>query len=152
MKRWLSVLLALALTLGLTPALAAQSGEVPFTRAAFAQFLVDGLELEYDESMAGIEFPDVPRDHPNYRAIMIMARYGIMNAKGSGLFDTEGGLTRAETATMLSRMMGLSSSFGQDFPRPADIDQNSWYTVSVLAALKAGLMSTDSAGLFRPND
>lgn len=62
----------------------------------------------------------------------------------------EGTLTRAEAAAMVVRLgnLDLSDTTKADYP---DLKDGAWYLPHINAALKAGMLDTDDAGMLRPD-
>ena len=62
----------------------------------------------------------------------------------------EGTLTRAEAAAMVTRLgnLDLSDTTKADYP---DLKDGAWYLPHINAALKAGMLDTDDAGMLRPD-
>lgn len=78
----------------------------PATRAQLAWLLSRALPEEALEAVnPNISFSDVSEaTHGTvHRAVMTLARAGVMQGKGEGLFDPEGTVLRCEAAAMLSR-------------------------------------------------
>jgi len=73
----------------------------------------------------------------------------IFEGKGEGIFDPNARLTRAETAALLVRALGIPAAV-----QPAalsDID-GQWFEKAVSSAAAAGLVTGYVNGSFRPND
>ena len=118
-----------------------------FTRASLAQYLVTMLGLTAD----GLEnpFPDVTEDMPEYQAILICRKLGLVSGYADGTFRPNGTVTRAEVAVILWRALGEPA-----FPDGMDsLKDMSWHWAADYAAycVWAGLMRTDEAGNFNPN-
>lgn len=148
MKKLLSFLLAVCLILpGMAPDAAAE--EAPATMATFAQFLVNGLGLEtpYDEYLA-MNFPDFPRDHPNYQAIATLHGLCFMDF-GSDNFPADAPITRVYAAWVLCRLGHLTGDTGNI---PADLTdedvRRNW--LQIMPVLSCGVMHTYSDNTFRP--
>lgn len=62
----------------------------------------------------------------------------------------EGTLTRAEAAAMVVRLgnLDLSDTTKADYP---DLKDGAWYLPHINAALRAGMLDTDEAGMLRPD-
>ena len=100
-KRILSLLLAAALLLGLTPAFAA--GRTPFA--------------------------DVPAGAWYADAVAELNDLGYVNGVSASAFDPDGSMTRAMVVTILSRMGGGVSGIVSD--RFADVPSDAWYAQAV---------------------
>ena len=100
-KRILSLLLAAALLLGLTPAFAA--GRTPFA--------------------------DVPAGAWYADAVAELNDLGYVNGVSASAFDPDGSMTRAMVVTILSRMGGGVSGIVSD--RFADVPADAWYAQAV---------------------
>lgn len=76
----------------------------PATRAEFASMLAAALpEKELEAIHEDVHFVDVDETHSAYDAIMLLARAGVMEGKGNGVFDPDAQVKRCEAAAMLSR-------------------------------------------------
>lgn len=76
----------------------------PATRAEFASMLAAALpEKELEAIHGDIRFVDIDETHSAYDAIMLLARAGVMEGKGNGVFDPDAQVKRCEAAAMLSR-------------------------------------------------
>lgn len=73
----------------------------------------------------------------------------IIEGTGEGRFDPNGGLTRAETAALLVRALGIDAADG--VTGISDIS-GKWYEEAVASAFGAGLVTGYEDGTFRPND
>ncbi|MDR6722591.1 hypothetical protein J2W91_001039 [Paenibacillus amylolyticus] len=73
----------------------------------------------------------------------------IVQGRGANQFDPKDTLTRAETAVLLTRALGIiSSDNGSNF---SDV-QGEWYSADVVAASESGLITGYSDGSFRPSE
>ena len=124
LKQFSTLLLALALTLGLTtPALAA----------------VDDTG-----------FSDVDADAWYAEAVMYCREHNLMAGIGNDQFAPESSLTRAQFATVLYRIEGAPAVTGTD--TFTDTPSGAWYSNAVLWASQQNLISGYGGGLFGPND
>lgn len=78
----------------------------------------------------GTGFTDVPASHWAYNNINTCAAYGWINGVGDGTFRPDRSITRAETATMVNRMLGrlgdqaaIDAGLGRKFP---DVTKAHW--------------------------
>lgn len=86
--------------------------------------------------------------HWAYDSIVAMSGMNIVNGDGTGNFNPDSNVTRAEMVTMAVRVLKLKTdNISSQF---ADVSADSWYAPYVSAALESGLISPDIN--FRPND
>ena len=92
-------------------------------------------------------FKDI-KDHWAEKYIESMAKRGIINGVGDGLFEPDRAITRAEVITIAAKTAGIrEENYKGGF---SDVSENDWFAKNVQAMLSAGLISKDS--VFRPND
>lgn len=124
MKKFLSLLLALCLVCSLAaPALAVAA---------------DGAR--------GASFLD-SKGHWAEKAIDRWAQAGIINGDGDGTVKPDRKLTRAEFATILTRLLGLSEKAENTFK---DLKDTDWYADAILKCAAAGIMQGDELGYCTP--
>lgn len=86
--------------------------------------------------------------HWAYDSIIAMSNKNIVNGDGTGKFNPDSNVTRAEMITMAVRVLKLKTdNISSQF---ADVSADSWYAPYVSAALEAGLISPDIK--FRPDN
>ena len=100
---------------------------------------------------AAATFDDVAEDHWAANAIERWADYDVLNGKDAvaGIFDPSAPMTRAEFASMLVKMLGLTAKSDKTFD---DVSADAWYAEVVSIAVKAGIINGKTAGNFAPND
>ncbi|EFM10619.1 S-layer domain protein [Paenibacillus curdlanolyticus YK9] len=92
-------------------------------------------------------FNDLAQHWAKEDAEWLASRF-IIEGRSAGQFDPNSGLTRAETAALLVRALGISGdATGAAF---SDIS-GKWYEQAVAAAAEAGLVTGYEDGTFRPN-
>lgn len=92
-------------------------------------------------------FKDI-KDHWAEKYIESMAKRGIINGVGDGLFEPDRAITRAEVITIAAKTAGIrEENYKGGF---SDVSENDWFAKNVQAMLSAGLIAKDS--VFRPND
>ncbi len=97
-----------------------------------------------------VAFSDVAEDAPYRNAIIKLVQNGVLNGYPDGTFRPAGNLTRAEMCKMINLTFGYTDIEGAaGFP---DLVEDEWYIPYVLAAQKAGYITGDAAGTFRPGD
>jgi len=77
-----------------------------------------------------------------------MAGLGIVNGVSETEFQPDRGVTRAEFATLVSKVLDLDEASENVY---SDVDDEAWYKTTVLNCTKVGLIQ-GSGGLFRPDD
>ena len=91
-------------------------------------------------------------DDTNDTNVLKMASIGVINGYGNGKFGPNDKLTRAQAATILTR---LSEALGKDMtegnPQFTDIAANHWARTFVNKCYKAGIMLGTSDTTFSPN-
>lgn len=95
-------------------------------------------------------FSDVPQNHWAYGNIAFLAKSGIVGGYVDGTFQPAKNVTRAEFTKMLAIAVGLA----EEKPAQAkfsDVPGTLWSYGYIEAAAKAGLVTGDAAGTFRPN-
>lgn len=94
-------------------------------------------------------FDDVADDHWAAGSIDRWAGYGVLGGHGDGTFTPDKSMTRAEFASMLVKMLGLTAKSDKTF---GDVDADAWYADVVSKAVAAGIINGKSADAFAPND
>ncbi|SHI84843.1 S-layer homology domain-containing protein [Desulfofundulus thermosubterraneus] len=89
--------------------------------------------------------------HWAQKEIEFMATKGYVAGVGDNKFAPEATVTRAEFATILARMAGLTAE-PDGAKRFNDVPQNAWYCGMVGAAAKAGLVRGVGEHSFAPNE
>ena len=98
---------------------------------------------------AAATFDDVAEDHWAANAIGRWADYDVLGGHGDGTFTPEKSMTRAEFASMLVKMLGLTAKSDKTFD---DVSADAWYAEVVSIAVKAGIINGKTTGNFAPND
>lgn len=94
-------------------------------------------------------FQDVPAGYWAAPEISALAAAGILMGVGDGRFDPAGTVTRAQFATMLSRLdRAPVTTVG---PRFADVPNGAWFATGVEDATGLGWMQGVAPGVFAPN-
>ena len=94
----------------------------------------------------GMTFTDIA-GHSCQAAIEALAEHGITAGKGSGRFDPDATLTRAEFTTFIVRTLGLTPKADGTF---RDVAGNAWYAGFVGTAHTYGIVSGVGNGNFAP--
>ncbi len=85
---------------------------------------------------AGSRYSDT-QGHWAEDAIERWSSYGVVQGEG-GSFSPDGSLTRAQMATILSSLLGLTKTGANPF---SDVPSDAWYTPFILRCHEAGLMA-----------
>ena len=124
MKKLLSLLLVLAMTISLA---------VPMVSAS--------------------DFTDVDTKHQYYNAIQSLVARGIVNGMGDGTFAPDANVTRAQYAKMVVLSIGMTnvgeSADSSGFP---DVPSDHWAAGFVKAAHGQGIINGFEDGTFRPDE
>ncbi|TCT12834.1 S-layer family protein [Natranaerovirga pectinivora] len=98
-----------------------------------------------------IEFSDIDEEIAAWagEAIKKLSQYGILKGRGNGIFDPSANASRAEFATMISRLLALESDETSMFD---DVDSKAWYASTVNAVAKAGYINGRGNNKFVPNE
>ncbi|MBE7121903.1 S-layer homology domain-containing protein [Bacillus cereus] len=98
---------------------------------------------------AGKTFPDVPADHWGIDSINYLAEKGAIAGNGTGMFEPEKEITRAEAATMMAKILNLPID---PDAKPSYTDaQEGWAAPIIAAVEKAGVVKGKGNGIFDPN-
>ncbi len=99
-------------------------------------------------------FPDVPRDHANYKAIDFLEEAGIIRGYPDGSFKPQQTINRAEALKIvllakeyLGEKVMPDEVKNLDFP---DVGENDWFYSYVRLAFSAGIVQGYPDGSFKP--
>lgn len=92
-------------------------------------------------------FSDV-RNHWASQEIEYMASFGYVKGKSANVFDPNTTITRAEFATMLANVLGLTREGDLPF---SDVSNKTWYHASVNKAYTAGIINGYDDQTFKPS-
>jgi hypothetical protein len=98
-----------------------------------------------------VGFNDVGPTHWAKDSIEVLATLGIIKGYPDNLFKPENGITRAEFAALLARLVGEGEYQTQGEIPFSDINQNHWAYRAVAYALDNNLVKGYPDGTFRPN-
>lgn len=93
-------------------------------------------------------FTDI-QGHWAQRVIELLASRHVIAGMTDTTFAPQGSLTRAQTAALLVRSLGLTPTATP--VRFSDVRQGAWYHDTVQAAAQSGLIGGYPDGMFRPN-
>ncbi len=92
-------------------------------------------------------YRDVPSKHWAYDDILAASAGGVISGYADGTFRPGQSITRAELASLLSRVFGDSHLQGSGFQ---DVESSHWAYDAIVAMQGQGLISGYSDGLFKP--
>ncbi len=108
--------------------------------------------LPFSKSMGGSDFWDVSEDDWFYPFVTNAVNvFGLFSGYPDGSFRPYNDITRAEVATVLSRLFELDIQPCYVSPYP-DVGVNDWFCPYVLAIKEAGYVDVSDGESFRPND
>ncbi|MHB1167302.1 MAG: S-layer homology domain-containing protein [Carboxydocellales bacterium] len=114
-------------------------GKLVFTTSHFSKYMV----AESQKTFADIS------SHWAKEVIEVMAALQIVSGVSTTKFAPETNVTRAEFASLLSRVLKLSDTAASN--TFGDVVAGAWYAGDVLKSAKAGIIKGEK-GKFRPND
>lgn len=95
-----------------------------------------------------VSFSDVNQsDSELYEAVSILAAKNILSGKSDNVFGTEDTVTRAETVTMLCKMLNIGIYEGKDDFE--DISNSDWFYTYAIGAKESGVLSGYDDNTFR---
>lgn len=97
----------------------------------------------------GCPFVDIDGSYA-YHQIIKLYEEGIINGVSKTRFEPQQNITRAGFAAMTVRALGLDFTGYEG--QYTDVTQEDWFSGVVSAVTKAGIMTGDGNGYFRPND
>ncbi|HEY9058981.1 MAG TPA: S-layer homology domain-containing protein [Pseudobacteroides sp.] len=126
---------------------------------------IDNLAAKYDEALKAvttktktiasvsvvnnsIQYNDVKKGNWAQNYIEVMSAKGIVKGYENGIFKPDLNITRAEFASIITRLLKLEASGQSTF---TDIKDGDWYKDAVMAAAEANII-TGWKGKFMPND
>ncbi|RKD21437.1 S-layer homology domain-containing protein [Caminicella sporogenes DSM 14501] len=118
---------------------------VTFTTPHFSKYFAKKV----DKNEIKITFKDLSGYEWARKAIESIASKGIIRGRGEGIFDPAAKITRAEFATLVTKLMGYTA---EDIELSfKDVAKDAWYYKSIAAAYKNGLIKGKSKSVFDPN-
>ena len=98
-------------------------------------------------------FSDVPSNASYAEAVNTLADLGILNGDKAGRFNPDKTITRAEAATVICNLMGVSED-AKKIKQSAftDVSSNYWAAGYIAKANELGIISGYSKTKFGPND
>ena len=96
-------------------------------------------------------FTDLDADAWYHEGVDYALTNGLMNGVGSGKFEPDGQLTRAQLVTVLYRAAGEPDTGKQVNPF-TDVADDTWYTKAVIWAANNGIVNGVAKNTFAPDD
>lgn len=115
-----------------------------------ALILTLGLSVTTFAAVEDTGFSDVAADAWYAEAVIYCREHNLMAGIGNSQFAPESSLTRAQLATVLYRIEGTPAVSGTD--AFTDTPDGAWYSDAVLWASQQELIAGYGGGLFGPND
>jgi hypothetical protein len=118
---------------------------VTFTTPHFSKYFAKKV----DKTEVKVIYKDFQGYEWSKEAIEAMAKEKIINGRKNGIFDPSANITRAEFATLVTKMMGYpTEEMNLSFK---DVSKDAWYYDYVGTAYKNGLINGRSETVFDPN-
>ncbi|MDQ0428352.1 uncharacterized protein YycO [Planomicrobium stackebrandtii] len=94
------------------------------------------------------QYYDVPTGYWAANEIKTLTVQGILTGDGSGIFNPNDNVSRAEAATIIARALKLKPVSGTTFK---DVPAKHWAAGNINAVMKAGIVKGRSPGYFAPS-
>lgn len=120
----------------------AQSGQLVFQPEHFSKYAVVHANVNFTDIST---LPSAAGD-----AIRAIAARGVIVGKGSGQYDPQGPLTRAEFTQMLVKFFDLADPAA--LSRFTDVKTGAWYYSAIASAEKLGIVQGKNNGTFGTHD
>lgn len=150
----MGLVLALALTLPLGWCLADEEGvDDPILEQEEDWDYEEWEESDEEEAFLVIPFPDVAQSAEYAEAVAYLAEAGILKGDENGRFNPNATITRAETATIICRLMGMEDEAKANRRQVYDdVPATHWASGYIAQATELGVFNGDGTGNFRPGD
>lgn len=96
-------------------------------------------------------FDDIPQNVSYLDAVESLVQLGIFSGDENGKFNPNKTVTRAEAATIICNMLGVSGDAGNKISF-ADVPSNHWATKYISKASELGIISGYGNNEFKPNN
>lgn len=120
--------------------------EKNMTRAEAAQMFYN-LLLNKNVAQT-VTFTDVPADAWYAQAINVLASLGMIEGTGTGTYEPERAITRAEFTTIAMRFADLDTEGENIF---SDVSESDWFYPYVVGSIQYGWINGCPDGTFQPN-
>lgn len=111
----------------------------------------EAAEIEPETPLA-IPFPDVSASSDYAQAVAKLAEKGIITGDPLGNFNPDASITRAETAAIICRLMGVDDEAKYAWNQTYSDVSGHWAEGYITKATELGVFNGDGAGNFRPYD
>ena len=106
-----------------------------------------------DVSDSTAPFPDVMPDAEYAQAVAELANLGVITGDDKGNFNPDSTITRAETAAIICRLLGVETLAGEPADSPfSDVPASHWAAGYVSAASDMNIINGYGNGKFGPSD
>ncbi len=113
--------------------------------------LIMALTIAFSSVASAQTFSDVPADSPYAQAIENAAKNGIISGAGDGTFAPDKNITRAEMASIITRVCKVSET--ADISAFQDMqDTGAWYYSAVAKAYHMGALNGDGVNMYPSNN
>lgn len=111
-------------------------------------------DWEKNEEMPTLSapFPDVPADAEYTEAVAALVEREIITGDDRGNFNPDATITRAETAAIICRLMGVADQAQGARNQIYNDVSGHWAEGYITKATELGIFNGDGTGMFRPND
>lgn len=154
-KRLFVTLLAMALVVAVLPSIALADTEdigMVENELLWEENWDDGTWEENEVNLIN-PFPDVPDSADYATAVARLADMGIFKGDDRGNFNPNANITRAETATIICRLMGAENEAKANRRQVYDdVLTTHWASGYITQATELGVFNGDGNGKFRPED
>ncbi|NLC07886.1 MAG: S-layer homology domain-containing protein [Syntrophomonadaceae bacterium] len=113
------------------------------------QFMLADLKNNQAQAAETGLFTDVTEDSPNFAYINYLANQKIISGFPDGTFHPQEGVTRAQAALFLVKVLGLNLAEVTESGF-SDLSADHWAFAAIGAAVKAGYLQGYPDGTFRP--
>ncbi len=98
------------------------------------------------------DYSDVASTANYADAVNLLSNLGIITGYEDGTFRPDNTITRAETATIMVRMLGMDDNITQGDSTFTDVSASDWFSGYVNKAWEAGIINGMGDGTFAPNE
>jgi CSLREA domain-containing protein/uncharacterized repeat protein (TIGR01451 family) len=123
------------------------------TRSQATKIILNAFDIEVPESVSENPFPDVLASKWYATFIAKGLELEYVEGYGNGLFKPDAPVSRSEFLSIIERVLDLLAQDATFDVNPfPDVEENQWYTNTVLNAFEYGLITGYDNGNFGPHD